>query len=88
MICDLSNAKWELSQEEKYAIDWFEKNGFDVKMERQYVSKTIFTVSKNGLSDKFELPQGGTLKDFMGYMNIFKKQWEMFYKLQINGERR
>lgn len=31
---DLSNAKWELLNNDRYAIKWLNKNGFDVILEK------------------------------------------------------
>lgn len=57
-MIDTSNAKWDLSKEEKFAIQWFADNGFSGKIDKQYISKTIFKISKDGIEDVFELPQG------------------------------
>ena len=59
-MIDLSKVKWTLSNEELYAIEWFEKNGFSGSLDRQYISKSKFTVTKNGVNDKFELQLGVT----------------------------
>ena len=55
-MIDVSKAKWTLSEETVFAVEWFEKNGFSGSLDKQYLSKTKFTVSKNGVTDKFELP--------------------------------
>ena len=81
-MIDTSNAKWDLSKEEKYAIKKLEENGFDGKIEKQFISKTIFTISKDGISDKFELTQGIVIKNMAQYMEQFQKNWEMFCELQ------
>ena len=54
-MIDISNAKWDLSKEEKYVIKWLNEKGFDGKLVKQYVSKTIFSLSKDGITDTFEL---------------------------------
>lgn len=81
-MIDVSSAKWDFSKEEKYVIKWFNENGFDGKIERQYVSKTIFTISKDGITDRFELQQGIVFKSISNYMKQFEKNWEMLCKLQ------
>lgn len=48
-MIDISNAKWELSKEEQYAVKWFNDNGFDGKLDKQFLSKTKFSVSKNNI---------------------------------------
>ena len=45
-MIDTSNAKWDFSKEEKFAIKWFEENGYNGKIIKQYISKTIFEISK------------------------------------------
>lgn len=47
---------------------WFDENGFDVVLEKQHVSKSIFSVSKHGVFDKFELSQGIKDIDIAQYM--------------------
>ena len=80
-MINISNAKWDFSKEEKYVIDWFNKNGFDGKMVKQYISKTVFEISKDGISDKFELPQGIVFKNIKAYMEQFMKNWDMYCEL-------
>lgn len=79
-MIDISNAKWDFSKEEKHVIDWFNKNGFEGEIIKQYVSKTIFKISKNGVTDRFELPQD--LKNVGRYMEQFSRNWEIFCELQ------
>jgi len=80
-MISISNAKWDFSKEEKYVIDWFNKNGFDGKIVKQYISKTVFEISKDGISDKFELPQGIVFKNIKAYMEQFMKNWDMYCEL-------
>ena len=70
-MIDISDAKYDFSKEEKYG-----------KTIKQYVSKTVFEISRDGFSDKFELPQGITFTNIKGYMSQFANNWKMFYKLQ------
>ncbi len=79
-MIDISNAKWSFSKEENYAIEWFNKNGFSGKITKQYITKTIFEISKNGVTDRFELPQD--LKNIPRYMEQFNRNWEIFCELQ------
>lgn len=81
-MIDTSNAKWDFSKEEKFAIKWFEENGYSGRIIKQYISKTIFEISKDGIADKFELPQGIVFKNIKGYMEQYKKNWEMLCELQ------
>lgn len=81
-MIDISNAKWELSKEEDFAIEWFEEHGYTGKIIRQYISKTIFEISKNGTTDQFELPQGIVFKNMHGYMEQFRKNWDVLCELE------
>lgn len=86
-MIDTSNAKWSLSKEEKYVVKWFNESGFDGKLEKQYVSKTVFKISKDGINDKFELPQGIVFNSISDYMEMFKKDWEMICKINKDNNR-
>lgn len=57
-MIDTGKAKWELTEGERYAIQWFEEHGFEGTLDRQYISKTYFTVTKDGVTDQFALPMG------------------------------
>ena len=70
-------ARWELSIEEKYAIQWLEENGFEGELARQYVSKTMFTARKDGVKTTFELPQGVQGVNVKAYMEFFRKEFAM-----------
>lgn len=89
-MIDVSNAKWDFSKEEKFVIEWFDNHGFNGKILKQYVSKTIFQVEKDDITDKFELPQGIVFKDISAYMDQFSKNWDMLYELyklrKLNGD--
>ena len=79
---DISNAKWDFSKEEKFAIKWFEENGFMGKIVKQYVTKTIFEISKDGITDRFELPQGVVFKNIKGYMEQYRRNWSINLELR------
>lgn len=79
-MIDISNAKWDFSKEENYAIEWLNKNGFSGKITKQYITKTIFEISKNGITDRLEFPQD--LKNIRRYMEQFNRNWEILCELQ------
>ena len=81
-MIDVLNQKWDFSMEERFAIEWFENHGYDLRLEKQYISKSIFTVSKDGISDKFELPQGLKKTEVVKYMAQYKKNWETLCELR------
>lgn len=80
-MIDTTNAKWDFSKEEEYVIKWFNDNGFNGKVIKQYVSKTIFEIEKDNIVDKFELPQGIVFNSISSYMKQFKKNWDMICEL-------
>lgn len=81
-MIDIANAKWDLSKEEKSAIKWLDDNEYNGKILKQYVSKTVFEISKDGITDKFELPQGIGSKQIKNYMEQFQKNWNMLCELK------
>ena len=90
-MIDTTAAKWGLSETEQYVIKWFEENGFDGKLEKQYISKTRFTISKDGVTDHVELVQGITNMDVVAYMEQYRKSFELLCELhqlrQLKNER-
>lgn len=80
-MIDTTNAKWDFSKEEEYVIKWFNDNGFNGKVIKQYVSKTIFEIEKDNIFDKFELPQGIVFNSISSYMKQFQKNWDMICEL-------
>ena len=81
-MIDISNVKWDFSKEEIFVIKWFDEHGFNGKIVKQYISKTIFQIEKNRISDKFELPQGIVFKNISAYMNQYNKNFDMLCELQ------
>lgn len=79
-MIDISNAKYDFSKEETYAIQWLNDKGFEGKLVRQSTCKTVFQIEKNGVKDKFELPQGIVFKSIEKYMEQFQKCWELIVK--------
>lgn len=74
-------AKWDFSPEEKYAIKWFNDHGFDGELVAQYISKTKFIVTKDGVTDRFELPQGNKDMKVSRYMEQYHKSFEMLCEI-------
>lgn len=79
-MIDLSNAKWELTDNDLYAIEWLKNHGFDVVLEKQYLSKTKYTVRKNGVVDKLYVPKGFNL-DIKSYMAQYENQFDLLCKI-------
>ena len=81
-MIDIKDTKWDLGKEEKAAIKWLDNNGYNGKILKQYISKTIFEISKDGITDKFELPQSIDSKQIKNYMEQFQKNWDMLCELK------
>lgn len=80
-MIDTSNAKWDLSPEERYAVTWFNDHGFSGRIVKQYVSKTKFLVSKDGVEDRFELIQGVKDLDIYAYMQQYLKSFNLLCEI-------
>lgn len=78
-MIDLKLAKNDFSKNEKYVIKWLNDNQFEGKIVKQYVSKTIFEIEKDGIVDKFELPRG--IENISAYMKQYQKNWNMLCEL-------
>lgn len=71
-----------LTKAEKYFINWLNENGFEGKVVKQYQTKTIFKVEKDGIEDTVNLPNVSE-KDFnIGtFCNSYLKQFETLKEL-------
>lgn len=65
----------EKSKVEKYAEKWFKENGFQCELIKQYISKTKYKISKDGITEIFELSYGIT--EPKKYMEMYKESFEM-----------
>ena len=65
----------ELNNNEKTAVKWFKKHGYNAKIIKQYLSKTIFSVEKEGYATEFCLTRG--VDDMNLYMSLFDKSFNM-----------
>lgn len=81
-MIDLTNKKWDFSKDEEYAVRWFEEHGFNGNLKKQFVSKTIFIVSRDGLTDEFGLPQSSKDFDVKQYMDSFERNWNIKIELE------
>ena len=80
-MIDTSKAKWEFSDNEKAAIEWFNENGFSGTLDKQYISKTKFTITKDNVTDQFELLSSYDL-DIKSYMEQYDKSFEQLKELK------
>lgn len=82
MSIDTSKRRWELSEEAQYAVQWFEENGFTGHLEKQYLSKTVFLVHRDGITEIFELPSACRGPDIKDYMEQFANSFDLHCKLE------
>ena len=71
---------YEKSNNELYAEKWFKANGFEIIKCKQYSSKTNYTIKKDNIEMKWELPFCVT--DIKSYMNFCGNSFEMYKKLK------
>ena len=73
-----SNLGWEPSKMEQYAERYWLVNGYDAKLIKRYISKSIYEISKDGLIDGYEVPN--TVKDPARFMDEFERYWDILKK--------
>lgn len=84
-MIDISSTDKELSAHVKYAIKWFEQNGFSGKLTTHNVNKTEFAVSKDGVVDVFTLTaakQDPRKCNIKKYMEEFEKSFTMKQEIE------
>ena len=80
-MTNLDKHEWDFSKGELYAINWLEEHGFEVILNKRFVSVDRFTVSKDGVTDEFRLPVGDPNIDYRRLMEQFGKNFEMLREL-------
>ena len=61
----------EKSSVEVKAEKWMKENGFQFLVLKQYISKTIYEIEKDGFKTKFELPKSRTRSGSVMQPNSF-----------------
>ena len=90
-MTNLDKHEWDFSKGELYAINWLEEHGFEVTLNKRFVSVDRFTVSKDGVTDEFRLPVGDPNIDYHSLMEQFGRNFEMLCELtalrrQVKGD--
>ena len=80
-MIDISKAKWEFSNEDKYIFNWLEENGFDAVLKKQFISKMKVAVTKDGVTDNAEFPSGMKF-NVKSYMEQYGKSFKLLCELQ------
>jgi len=81
-MIDTSGAKWNLSKEEQYVVDWLNERGYAGRIVKQYISKTAFIIMKDGIIDKLTIPQGLKDMNIADYMQQYERSWKLMKKLR------
>lgn len=73
-----NDEKLAATKTEIFAEEWWKKHGFDVELMERRLSRSVYRVSKDGLSDQYEIPfraksQKELMKQFMVYWDLLKK---------------
>lgn len=77
-MVDISKAKSELSAAIKFVVSWLDKHGFDAKLKVYNTKKTVFEVSKDGVSDTLEITASREKMDLIhSYMAAFEKAFAL-----------
>lgn len=64
----------EKSKVERFVERWFTDNGYKYHVIKQYVSKTVYEWTKDGITDKFEVPYDVT--NPKAYMKLCRQLFE------------
>ena len=73
--------KWEHSKIEKYAEKWWLQNGYNFETKKEWISKTIYIVSKDGKQHEYTI-YPSQMKFFEKTMQQFQENWDMYFELQ------
>ena len=57
-MIDTHKAIYSLTKSERLTIAWLEQHGYEGSLSRQLLSRTEFTVHKNGKTKTLRIPQG------------------------------
>lgn len=73
-MIDTSKAKWTLNHIEKYAIKWLNENGFSGYVKKQYQSKIIVFIEKDGISAEVDIMN---YENVHSQMNLIDTNWKL-----------
>lgn len=81
--------KIEKSATEAMAEKWFKKNGYEFSIVKQYYSKTIYEITKENITMKFELPFAvASINNYMKIVDLMFNQRKEIDELkkQLNNK--
>ncbi len=71
-----SNLEWEASKAEQHAEEYWKEHGFEARLIARYQSKGVYTISKDGITDNYEVVN--TITDFALMDENFERYWDIF----------
>lgn len=74
-MIDTSKARYEFSNAEEGFIKYLNDHGFEGRVERQYVNKTVFVITRNGVTDRYELQRETNVA--APYLKWFEQYWDL-----------
>ena len=69
------DSSWETRGIFGYAEKWWTDNGYDWRLKKKIRSRCIYTISKDGMTDEFEITPN--VVDFKKFMELFKYTWDL-----------
>ena len=82
----MKNNEWEATKTELYAEKWWKEHGFTAVLDSRMLTKSIYKITKDGITDKYEIPMA--VKDRKGFMELFQDWWDALVKLHNMMEAR
>ena len=68
--------QYEMSKCDLYFVDYLLDNNYDVKIKKMYNSKTIFEISKDGITEKYEIHSQTVYSSMDSVCETFKQYFE------------
>lgn len=75
--------KWERNAAQKYAEKYWTDNGYQFTATKEYSSKVVYMVGKDGIEMQYEV--SSNITDPKGDMKLFEKSYAMFCILKQKG---
>ena len=75
--------KYELTKFQKYALKYLKENGFEISLKKEYISKTIYIVSKDGYTNEWHCMNN--IANSKAGMKAFQDWWDICYKCYLKG---
>ncbi len=70
------NHPYQMNRCDLYFVDYLLDNNYDVKIKKMYNSKTIFEVSKDGITEKYEIYSETVYSKMWNVCETFREYFE------------